>query len=130
MDGPLGYAFEAAQHRGATLHAVHAWLLTDDFTTALKGTRGFIDPLEGLSALLASWRSRFPDVKVVEKVIVDHPIAALTRVSADADLLVVGSHGRGAVGTVLLGSVGHGVLHHAGCPVAVVSASPDQGPAH
>jgi nucleotide-binding universal stress UspA family protein len=38
----------------------------------------------------------------------------------DADLLVVGSHGRGALTEMLLGSVGHGCVHHAPCPVVVV----------
>ncbi|MEV4169205.1 universal stress protein [Nonomuraea sp. NPDC049709] len=32
----------------------------------------------------------------------------------------MGSHGRGAVGSAVLGSVSRGVPHHARCPVAVV----------
>lgn len=39
-----------------------------------------------------------------------------------ADVIVMGSHGRGAVTAVLMGSVAHGVLHHAPCPVMVVRA--------
>ena len=48
------------------------------------------------------------------------PIPTLVALSKDAEMVVVGSHGRGAVGRVLLGSVSSGVLRVAGCPVAVI----------
>jgi nucleotide-binding universal stress UspA family protein len=41
-----------------------------------------------------------------------------------ADLLVVGSHGRGKLGGLLLGSVSQAILHHASCPVLVVRPHP------
>jgi len=47
------------------------------------------------------------------------PAAALIVESAAAQLLVVGSHGRGGFGGMMLGSVSHAVLHHPHCPVVV-----------
>jgi len=42
--------------------------------------------------------------------------------SLGADLIVMGSHGRGVVARVLLGSVSEGVLRHARCPVTILPA--------
>jgi nucleotide-binding universal stress UspA family protein len=44
--------------------------------------------------------------------------------SIDADMIVVGSHGRGAIATAFIGSVSRGVLHESRRPVLVVRGAP------
>ena len=53
---------------------------------------------------------------------VDTVMDEATRVQAD--LLIVGSHGHGALFDLLLGSVSSGVLQHASCPVLVIPSNP------
>lgn len=48
------------------------------------------------------------------------PTMALDEASTSAELVVVGSHGRGRVGSVLLGSTAYATSGHARCPVVVV----------
>ena len=51
-----------------------------------------------------------------------HPVEVLKNASAQADLLVVGSRGRGELSGLLLGSVSHSLLQHAVCPLVVTPA--------
>ena len=69
---------------------------------------------------LARWQQKVPDVDVRQLVVHSHPGRALIAASAGAELVVVGSRGRGSFRSILLGSVSHAVLHHAHGPVAVV----------
>lgn len=77
-----------------------------------------------LAEAVAGLGERFPDVDIRREVVTDYAADALERLSRDACLLVVGTHGRGLVSGWLRGSVSQAVLHGASCPVAVVHPSP------
>lgn len=62
----------------------------------------------------------FPRLPVWTEVIGGHPREVLDRVSLTAELLVVGTRGLGSIMGTLLGSVSRGILHDAGCPVAII----------
>jgi nucleotide-binding universal stress UspA family protein len=78
---------------------------------------------EILAGRLAGWGEKFPHAPVHRVVAYDRPAHTLLEQSAGAQLVVVGSRGRGAFAGLVLGSVSQALLHHATCPVAVVRPS-------
>ncbi|TDB90367.1 universal stress protein [Actinomadura sp. 7K534] len=122
VDAVLEYAFEAASLRGARLRVVHAWQLS---TTLIDAGYTVEDEDAGpelrdrVAAACEPLQRRYPQVDAVGEVVLEHPVQALTRPSRAARLLVVGARERRR-GAPRLGSTGHGVVHHAQCPVAVV----------
>ncbi|MFF4755987.1 universal stress protein [Streptomyces sp. NPDC002514] len=123
----LRFAFETAAARRAALLAVRAWTLPPVFAYSpgsmkLLDDAGGLEPYEkeALAEALGPWRERFPDVPVTEHIEMGSAGQVLLSVAARAQLMVVGRRAhRTAVGA-RIGSVAHGVLHHASCPVAVV----------
>ena len=57
---------------------------------------------------------------MLTRVVAEHPALALVEASRDAELLVVGSRGYGALADAMLGSVSTYCVHHAHCPVTVI----------
>ena len=66
-----------------------------------------------------AFESQPANVRVRASLIEERPAMALTGMSRDADLLVVGSHGQGELPGMHLGSVSSYCVHHAACPVLV-----------
>jgi nucleotide-binding universal stress UspA family protein len=83
-----------------------------------------------LDAGLAPTLATFPDVEVEQVVDWRRPTIALQDLAKGAQLLVVGSRGRGAFKGLVMGSTSRVMIQHAPCPVLVVPSHPEVVPAH
>jgi nucleotide-binding universal stress UspA family protein len=122
-EGAVAVAFEAAAVRGVSLVAVHAWrdLLTSPGPYPVPDRVALEQQGRAeLAERLAGWCGKYPDVVVRRVVVPAGPARALVEQSMAAQLVVLGSHGRGGLGVLLLGSVSNAVLHRSGCPVMIV----------
>ncbi len=75
-----------------------------------------------LAGHLKEWTKRYPEVTVRPVLECNHPARQLLTHADKAQLLVVGSHGRGGFAGMLLGSVSSAVVHAARMPVIVARA--------
>ena len=117
----LAIAFDEASRRGVELTALHAW--SDVAVYQLPWLDWPSEAERSLAEYLAGWQERYPDVKVNRLVGLDHPGRALIEESESAQLVVVGSHGRGGFTGMLLGSVSNAVVHSVHTPVIVARPS-------
>jgi nucleotide-binding universal stress UspA family protein len=131
----LQWAAEEAGLRGAQVVAIHAWsyvplgaigdpgmmpMPAGDIAGELEAERTAAKR-EFDNALAEAFPEGLPDG--FDKRLVDGDAAeALASEAENADLIVVGSRGRGSFKAALLGSVSSHVVQHAGCPVVVVRA--------
>lgn len=113
-------AFDEASRRGVDLIAIHAWsdaaideVFEIDWPTVEEEAQ------RSLAESLAGWRERYPDVTVHRFIARDRAARHLIDKSRSAQLVVVGSHGRGGLTRMLLGSVSNAVLHSVRVPVIV-----------
>jgi len=127
-DRAAALAFREAELRGCELIALRAWeppgrawrsdvrplvLDVDELETAEHGL---------LAESVAPWRKAHPGVAVQLTLVPGSPSFALLDAARRAQLVVVGTHGRGELSGLLLGSTSHRILHHAACPVLLAHA--------
>jgi nucleotide-binding universal stress UspA family protein len=125
-DLALEFAVEQAVARGVPLRVIRAWRpVTGILAESPLVTRTVTaDERRPLDELVAGWRDKYPQLEISAEAVVDHPAGALALASTTAQLLVVGTRGRGAISGMLLGSVSQHLLHHSACTVAVVREMP------
>ena len=117
----LRWAIDEARRRGATLEVVHAWRripVTDYFVNepepggSARYARALLDK--------AVEAEDTTGITVERKLVPGTGAYGLLHEAKGADLLVVGSRGRGGFSGLLLGSVSHQAAHHAPCPVVII----------
>jgi len=119
----LQTAFQAAADRGTGLAVIRTYLppapLTfGDIPPAVVDTETEDGAVRAeVEELLAAWQQKFPQVPTEVLISHDSPASVLVGVSRGAQLVIVGSRGRGSITSALLGSTGVQLLHHAECPV-------------
>ena len=119
----LDYARELAGRFDATVHLLH--VVPDPLQTLA------VEAAPVVSDLAASWTAdaerrleevRLDGPRTVRAVRAGHAFVEILRYAADnaIDLIVMGTHGRGPVEHLLLGSVAEKVVRKASCPVLTV----------
>jgi len=120
-EAATAWAFEEASRRGVGLIALHAWSDVGVFPIFGMDWRQYQGQGEEvLAERLAGWQERYPDVHVTRRLVCDTPAYWLLQESHSAQLVVVGSHGRGGFGHMRLGSVSTALAQSATVPVVVV----------
>lgn len=124
-EAAVAIAFDEACRRGVPLTAVHTYsdAIADEGFAYANWSMVVEQAEEVLGERLAGWQERYPDVLVRRVVARDWPAHQLLEQSKDAQLLVVGSRGRGGFTGLLLGSVSSAVAQSSRAPVIVARGS-------
>jgi nucleotide-binding universal stress UspA family protein len=124
----IASAFELADRLGVGIVAVHAWSTRRppgevSLPFMIDWDEVENDERQHLADAMAPWIKLHPDVDVTCVVDPDRPSRALLRHLSNAQLVVVGSRGRGLLTGAVLGSTGLNLLHHSPVPVMICRAA-------
>jgi nucleotide-binding universal stress UspA family protein len=120
------FAFREAEAHGCVLDAVRAWrcpareAADEDTLAEAPGREHEVRARAELDALLRDPMADHPGVRAHRTTVEGPPGTVLVHRSAVAHLVIVGARRRQGHFGLQLGRVAHTLLHHAGCPVAVV----------
>jgi len=121
----IEHADEIARRDDATLellYVVHtSSLMTMPASTSVEGIRGLLNE-EGELAIEAAERICSPETTVEHTMLEGSPGREIVDYAAesDCDLIVMGTHGRGGIDRLLLGSVAEHVVRRSPVPVLTV----------
>jgi nucleotide-binding universal stress UspA family protein len=130
--GALDLALELADKQGAQITVLHAWNAPPIVSAVdapplieMPGLPGVTlteyvhdDAKRALGKLVDEVRTRAPAIE--HRLLLGDPRNVIVDASGDFDLVVLGTHGRGGLARMMLGSVADYVVRHAQCPVLTV----------
>ena len=124
-EGALEFAAREAEREKKALIALHAVALPKaltlgDLISAPTYDALFEQRARGLASTVALLESKHGGLVIDNLLVPGVPAQVLVKQARNAKLLVVGTHRRGAIGGLILGSVTHDVLLNLPCPVVVV----------
>jgi nucleotide-binding universal stress UspA family protein len=131
-DAVLGMVSDLARATGARVYLLHVAAPDPDFVGYEVGPQTVRDSrakeVRGEHQQLERMKKRLCESGVsAESLLLQGPAVEKMLQEADrvgADVLIIGSHGHGAIRRLLVGSVAEGVLHRTSRPVLIVPAAP------
>jgi len=119
----LEWAVTEARAHGAVVEALSSWQASYSEVPIGVDVITLIEKAAERTLASAVEEVDAEGVEIRQNLVCGPPAPSLIDESKSADLLVVGSRGRGGFAGLLLGSVSHHVISHAACPVVIVPAA-------